>query len=94
MNVLENASVIIDVAANDTATLPATLNLASVAIVTQPLHGTLGANTGGTVSYAPALNFSGADGFVYVIEVTPTASCPITRPWPSPSFPSTVRRCW
>ncbi len=70
VNTLENASVIIDVAANDTATLPATLNLASVAIVTQPLHGTLGANTGGTVSYTPALNFSGADSFVYVISDT------------------------
>lgn len=42
--------------------------------VTQPAHGTVVANSGGTVTYKPAKNFKGVDTFTYTITDTHGAS--------------------
>ncbi len=51
-------------------------------IVTPPLHGTLSAITGSTVTYTPAAGFSGSDSFTYVASDgsldSPTATAVIT----------------
>ncbi len=62
-----------DVTTNDT---PGTYNIvpASVAIATQPAHGTAVANGDGTVTYTADSGFSGSDPFTYHVsdDATPT----------------------
>lgn len=59
-----NASVIIDVLANDSD-----LDGDPIGVVelTQPGHGTATLAPGGTITYSPALDFSGDDSFTYTI---------------------------
>ncbi len=61
-------SVVIDVVNNDTDS-DGTINPATVAITTQPGHGSLQVNaTTGAVTYTPAANFFGADSFAYTVN--------------------------
>ncbi|HEY5604275.1 MAG TPA: Ig-like domain-containing protein [Gammaproteobacteria bacterium] len=57
----------VNVAANDTDA-DGDLNVASVAITAQALHGTAVGNADGTVNYTPAPNYNGADSFTYTIR--------------------------
>ncbi len=52
----------------------------SVAIVTQPKHGTLSAinTTTNTVTYTPAANYTGLDGFTYQTTSTDSTTTPAT----------------
>ena len=58
----ENTAATIAVLANDT---DADGDSLSVASVTTPAHGTAVIDAGGTVTYSPAANYSGADSFSY-----------------------------
>src|SRR6185369_2941320 len=62
-----NAAVTVNVVGNDTAGSNP-INAASVALAAQPAHGTAAANLNGSVTYTPALNFSGADSFQYTVK--------------------------
>jgi hypothetical protein len=90
--VTAGGSIVINVVANDVAgTNP--LDPASVAVVTPPAHGTATANLGGsgTVTYTPAVGFSGNDSFTYNIKDTlgnvssnsATAAISVTTPAPT-----------
>ena len=74
--VAEDASVTVDVKANDTHALPA-----SVSIDTQPAHGTATVSAGKVV-YAPTANYNGSDSFKYKLTDTvghsATASVSVT----------------
>ncbi len=61
----EDASVTIDVLANDTDLDGDSL---SVTDVSAPQHGTVTINDDGTVRYTPAENYNGADSFTYTIS--------------------------
>ncbi len=63
----QNQDVIISILTNDVAG-DSPINPASVVIVTNPTHGTLILNPDGTVTYKPALNYYGPDGFVYTVK--------------------------
>lgn len=63
-----NTPVVVNVIANDTAVIPATINAASVIITTQPLNGSAVANTNGTVTYTPSVDFSGTNTFAYTVD--------------------------
>ena len=56
-----------NVIANDIAPVGDTIDPGSLAITTLPLHGTARANTDGTITYTPALNFSGVDTLQYTV---------------------------
>ncbi|MEW6472117.1 MAG: Ig-like domain-containing protein [Actinomycetota bacterium] len=87
-SVAEDGSVAIDVQANDTHALPA-----SVSIETKPQHGTATVSAGKVV-YTPAANYNGADAFKYKltdtvghsatanvsITVTPVNDAPVATP--------------
>lgn len=60
----EDASVVIDVLANDVDPEGAVLTITAT---TDPDHGTLTINPDGTISYAPDENYHGADSFTYTI---------------------------
>jgi hypothetical protein len=57
----------VNVLANDTAASGTTINAGSVKIVAFPLHGTAVANADGTVTYTPALRYTGADSYQYTV---------------------------
>lgn len=60
-----NQSVTIDVLNNDSN--PNGNGLEVTEIVTAPAHGTVTINADGTLTYAPALDYSGTDSFVYQV---------------------------
>ncbi|HET9598353.1 MAG TPA: Ig-like domain-containing protein, partial [Anaeromyxobacteraceae bacterium] len=60
----------INVLANDTAAAGTAINPASVKVVALPLHGTAVVNGDGTVTYTPALKYTGADSFQYTVSNT------------------------
>jgi gliding motility-associated-like protein len=60
-------SVVADVLKNDDAG-NSTFNLLSVEITTKPLHGDAKPNTDGTVTYYPALGYTGTDVFNYRVQ--------------------------
>ena len=62
-----NTLVVINVVANDTDA-DGTVDLASVAIVAGPTHGTAVPNGSGAVTYTPATDFSGPDSFSYTVN--------------------------
>lgn len=63
-----NTAVTINVLANDYDT-DGSLNTASVTIVTAPVRGgTAAVNPDGTITFTPALNFRGTDGFAYTVR--------------------------
>ena len=64
-NTSRNTAAAIAVLANDTDADGDTLSVTSV---TAPAHGTASVNANGTVLYTPALNYEGADSFVYAIS--------------------------
>ena len=64
-NTNRNTAATIAVLANDADADGDTL---SVTTVTAPAHGTAVVNANGTVLYTPALNYEGADSFVYAIS--------------------------
>src|SRR6185503_5121255 len=61
----EDTAATIAVLANDSDADGGTLSVASV---TMPAHGTATVNGDGTVTYAPAANYNGADSFTYTIS--------------------------
>jgi hypothetical protein len=61
-----NKSIVINVLANDTDA-EGNIAPATVAIGT-PANGTAVLNSGGTVTYTPGVNFSGADSFTYTVQ--------------------------
>ncbi|MBC9798457.1 Ig-like domain-containing protein, partial [Sinomicrobium weinanense] len=61
--------VTIDVLANDVAG-DAPINEGTVAIVTDPLSGSVAVNTDGTVMYTPNTGFEGVDTFTYTMQDT------------------------
>jgi hypothetical protein len=70
------AATVLDVLRNDKAgTAP--INTASVALLSQPNHGTATPNANGTISYTPATGYYGSDSFTYnVCDLsTPTVLC-------------------
>ena len=75
----ENTATTIAVLANDTDVESDSLSVSSV---TMPAHGTATINAGGTITYAPAANYSGADSFSYTVSDgnggTATASVSVT----------------
>lgn len=63
-----NTPVVVSVLANDTcAGAACTVPTAVVAIVAPPLNGTATVNADGTVTYTPAVNFTGSDSFTYTV---------------------------
>jgi outer membrane lipoprotein-sorting protein len=64
----EDVPAIIDVAANDTAAIPAVIDPSSVAISTPALNGVAVSNGDGSVTYTPNADFNGADSFTYTIH--------------------------
>ncbi len=66
---LEDTAVIINVLANDTNAAGGTVSL-----VAAPALGTAVVNLDGSVTYTPALNRNGADGFTYRVTVGTTVS--------------------
>jgi hypothetical protein len=62
----EGTPVAIDVVAND-ADPDGNLDLATLALVTVPVNGSVVVESDGTVTYTPDPGFSGTDGFVYEI---------------------------
>jgi hypothetical protein len=60
-----DASVIIDVLANDTDPDGDDLQLASVDV---PAHGTASARTDGSITYAPEAGYEGSDAFTYTVS--------------------------
>ncbi|MDD5373141.1 MAG: Ig-like domain-containing protein, partial [Sulfurimonas sp.] len=71
----EDASVIIDVLANDTDIDSAKSPVASV---TNGAHGTVAINGDGTLTYTPEANYNGADSFTYTNAEGATATVSIT----------------
>ncbi|HMO34877.1 MAG TPA: Ig-like domain-containing protein, partial [Gemmatales bacterium] len=63
----EGASVLIDLAAND-SDADGTLDLTSIEIVTQPLHGQVTINNDGTVTYTHDGSETTSDSFTYTIR--------------------------
>ena len=63
-----NTAKVISVLANDSATPPATLNPASLVIVTPPANGTAQANANGTVTYTPQTGLAGTNTFTYTVK--------------------------
>ena len=63
-----NTAKVISVLANDSATPPATLNPASLVIVTPPANGSAQANTNGTITYTPTTGFAGTNTFTYTVR--------------------------
>jgi hypothetical protein len=64
-----NTAAVFPVTANDTIAPPT--NIAAIVITAPPAHGTAVAGIGaalGSVTYTPALNYSGPDSFTYVIQ--------------------------
>lgn len=61
--VKKNGSVIIAVLANDS-----NYDAATVEVSTAPAHGTATANGDGTITYAPATDYTGADAFAYRVK--------------------------
>jgi hypothetical protein len=58
----------IDIVSTTTTTVG--LNLASLAIATQPVHGTATVGSDGTITYTPAAGFVGADSLAYTVADT------------------------
>ena len=63
-----NTAKVISVLANDSATPPATLNPASLIIVTPPANGSAQANANGTVTYTPQIGLAGTNTFSYTVR--------------------------
>ena len=63
-----NTAKVISVLANDSATPPATLNPASLVIVTPPANGSAQANANGTVTYTPQTGLVGTHTFSYTVK--------------------------
>ena len=76
---LRNTPVTIDVLSNDKPATGTTLNPASVQIVTQPDFGVAVANSNGTITFTPQVDFTGIVTFTYVVaDNTGTFSEPAT----------------
>ena len=81
------SSIIIPVLTNDSDLEGDTLTVISVTV---PAHGTAAVNPDGTIAYAPAANFNGADSFSYTIgdgnggSATATVSVTVTAANDSP----------
>jgi Bacterial Ig domain len=63
-----NSPQVIDVLANDSAASGATLVDSSVALVSDPTHGTAVVQSDGTILYTPDTDFTGFDGFTYTVN--------------------------
>ena len=63
----EDTSVIINVSSNDYDE-DGNLDLTSIVVVKQPLHGSTTVNTNGTITYTPDSNYYGYDEFNYTIK--------------------------
>lgn len=63
-----NSSTVINVTGNDTAAAPATINPATVAMVSFPANGTVAAHANGTVTYTPNAGYIGNDSFSYTVK--------------------------
>ncbi|HEX5000284.1 MAG TPA: DUF4114 domain-containing protein [Terriglobia bacterium] len=63
----EDTPVVIAILDND-SDADGSLNPATVAIVTQPAHGSLQIGASGSITYLPAANFYGVDTFQYTVE--------------------------
>ncbi|RLF24648.1 MAG: hypothetical protein DRN01_06845, partial [Thermoplasmata archaeon] len=63
----EDTPVIINVSSNDYDE-DGNLDLTSIVVVKQPLHGSTTVNTNGTITYTPNLNYYGYDEFNYTIK--------------------------
>jgi hypothetical protein len=61
------SAVTVNVLANDAAGSSA-INPASVTVASAPANGAAAANLSGTITYTPALNFSGTDSFSYTVR--------------------------
>lgn len=98
-NTTRNTSVVIDVLANDTASLG--INTATVQVATIPSDGTATANSDGTITYTPNNNFVGQDSFTYTFDdaegnvsnsasVTVDTGVTIAAPGPRQSLPTSL----
>jgi hypothetical protein len=67
---LQRTSRTVNVVANDTATPGTTLDPASIAIASAPLHGTAVPNPDGSITYTPVAGFVGTDTFTYTVKNT------------------------
>lgn len=66
--VAKNTATVINVLNND-SDVDGTLDVTSVAILSQPAHGTATVNTAtGDVTYTPANNYTGPDSFLYTVK--------------------------
>ncbi|BAV05896.1 gliding motility-associated C-terminal domain-containing protein [Filimonas lacunae] len=65
--VVQNTPAQINVLTND-ADVDGTLNTASVAIVTQPAHGTTSVSNTGVITYTPAAGYLGVDSLTYTVQ--------------------------
>jgi hypothetical protein len=66
-NAVFNTPITINVLGNDSAGSSA-INTASVLVASQPANGSAVANPAGTITYTPALNFSGSNSFTYTVK--------------------------
>jgi outer membrane protein OmpA-like peptidoglycan-associated protein len=64
-SVAEDGSVIVAVLGNDTGILDTPL---TVTVTSPPLHGTATVNPDNTITYTPAANYNGPDGFSYTVR--------------------------
>lgn len=62
-NVAEDTPTLINVVSND-----GVVDAATVAVVTDPVHGSAASNGDGTVTYSPNADYNGADSFTYTVD--------------------------
>lgn len=66
----EDHPVSMNVAGNDTATFPATIDVTTVTVKSGPYHGNAIPDGAGNVDYTSDLNYNGADSFTYTVDDT------------------------
>jgi hypothetical protein len=67
VSALRNTPSTVNVLAKDSATAPATVVSSSVAVQTQPAHGTAVKQSDGSIVYTPATGYTGSDSFTYTV---------------------------
>jgi hypothetical protein len=85
----KNNPVTVNVLSSDSTVSTATLVPGSVAVVTQPAHGSAVAQSNGTIIYTPTTGYLGADSFTYTVgdtdqETSAPATVSITVVAPTP----------